>query len=102
MISIHIYSFETGKPVIKQNLKVRLERATDYDFSSVRKILLPKTFALTMLGDAAGGRTFSFRNGSTLFGSDQIGYPLIFPYNIIKSLSITSHTRRTKASWNGT
>lgn len=32
-----------------------------------------------MLGDAAGGGEFSFKNGSTRLGSDQTGYPLIFP-----------------------
>lgn len=61
-------------------------------------MLLPKALALTMLGLAAGGGTFSLRNGSTLFGSDEIGYPLIFPYNIVKSQSIASHTKRTKPS----
>lgn len=34
---------------------------------------LPSAFALTMLGHAAGGAEFSFRNGSTLFGLDQVG-----------------------------
>ena len=43
-------------------------------------IILPKALALTRLGDAAGGGAFSFKNGSTRFGSDQTGYPLIFPY----------------------
>lgn len=42
-------------------------------------MVLPKAFALTMLGLAAGGGAFSFKNGSMRFGSDQTGYPLIFP-----------------------
>lgn len=45
-----------------------------------RKTTLPKALELTMLGDAAGGRKLSFRSGSTLFGSDQRAYPLVFPY----------------------
>lgn len=45
---------------------------------------LPKALELTMLGHAGGGGTFSLRNGSTLLGSYQIGYPLIFPYNFWK------------------
>lgn len=32
-----------------------------------------------MLGHAAGGGAFSFKNGSTRFGSLHTGYPLIFP-----------------------
>jgi len=32
-----------------------------------------------MLGLALGGEAFSFKNGSTRFGSCQIGYPLTLP-----------------------
>ena len=46
---------------------------------SIENLNLPKALALTMLGLAAGGGAFSLRNGSTRFGSDQIGYPLILP-----------------------
>lgn len=59
-----------------------MRKFPDYDFGGVGKVMLPKALELTMLGDAAGGGTFSLRNGSTLFGSDQIGYPLIFPCNL--------------------
>lgn len=46
---------------------------------------LPKAFEFTMLGHAAGGGEFSFRNGSTLFGLAQVGYPFIFPYKEIRN-----------------
>lgn len=46
---------------------------------------IPRVLALTMLGHAAGGGVFSLRNGSTRFGSDQIGYPLIFPYKYLET-----------------
>lgn len=45
-------------------------------------LILPKVFEFTMLGHAAGGGAFSFKNGSTRFGLPHIGYPLIFPYKI--------------------
>lgn len=44
--------------------------------------ILPKAFAFTRLGLAAGGEAFSFKNGSTWFGLPHTGYPLIFPCTI--------------------
>jgi hypothetical protein len=51
-----------------------------------------------MLGLAASGRPFLLRNGSTLSGSYQIGYPLIFPYIFEKVDKVNSFIRKLSQS----
>jgi hypothetical protein len=53
-----------------------------------KSFALPKAFAFTILGLAAGGGAFSFKNGATRFGSPHTGYPLIFPCNTESSQNI--------------
>lgn len=62
-----------------QITKVRELKYNKLSWFQLGRFLLPNAFAFTMLGDAAGGGAFSLRNGSTLFGSAQTGYFLIFP-----------------------
>lgn len=51
-----------------------------------------------MLGLAAGGGAFSFKNGSTWFGLPHMGYPLIFPYNTHGKRWEESEVRMRKSS----
>lgn len=68
--------FTALKQAILQKPQIMKVRELNYNkpsWFSVMQVLLPKAFAFTMLGDAAGGGTFSSRNGSTRFGSAQTG-----------------------------
>lgn len=61
-------------------------------------LILPNAFEFTMLGLAAGGGAFSFKNGSTWFGLPHMGYPLIFPYNTHGKWWEESEVRMRKSS----
>lgn len=61
---------QTEKPILKQSDKQQQLKEL---------VVVLRLLAFTMLGDAAGGGAFSFKNGSTRLGSDQTGYPLILP-----------------------
>lgn len=61
-------------------------------------LILPNAFEFTILGLAAGGWAFSFKNGSTWFGLPHMGYPLIFPYNTHGKRWEESEVRMRKSS----
>lgn len=68
-----VYSFETGKPANYSEIgKVRLPKCEAKCYKICINIL-PKAFEFTILGHAAGGGAFSFKNGTTRFGSPHIG-----------------------------
>lgn len=94
-----VYSFETDKPSKNtriSNTRLPKHKANVTTFEYIK--ILPKAFEFTMLGHAAGGGAFLFKNGSIRFGSLHTGYPLIFPVILTNTGQQSKYDNQSQAS----